>query len=761
MLLLVVAAALSAWRPAQARTERLLALARLDAAVHYFNPAIATRPSAWDSLFAVNALRIVNAPDSREYERLVSSMMQALPADTSTGPATGRALVYSGFPGTVMQSWGGYHLRWRSARVGESYRIDMGEGVRVDVPLAESVNDTTSVVSPASPPDRADWRTAYPTTGYRILAAARMWSTIRLFYPYKTLIGENWDDRLRAALPEFEAAGDSLEYAQAVAHFAWHIHDTHVTVGSRVLHGWIGTIPVGAAVRLIEDSLVVTRIADSSASRAGLRVGDIVLSIDGEPTPQRIARLTPFLPVSTPQSLRFRLASRLLAGRDTSPARLLVRRADGATHTLAVPRSPVFAPLLQHHRTGNIIRVLPGNIGYIDLDRLRGDMVDSAFRALAGTKAIVLDDRGYPLGTAWSIAPRLNLHPDRTVAAKFRRLVVSSPDTARTTVFEFDQTIPMLPNVPKYTGRTVLLVDERTISQAEHTGLFFEAANGTPVIGSPSMGANGDITTFLIPGGMPLTFTGHDVRHADGRQLQRLGLQPQLRISPTIAGIRAGRDEVLEAAARYVGGTGVIPIDTVSEPMPPARVPLPDEPRVSGWLATGSAVDSYRLGIDGATAHDGKSSGHITARGIAPAGFATFLQAIAASSYLGKRVRFSAFVKSRGVTGGAQLWLRVDGNGGTMAFDNMSNRAVTGTTNWTPVSVVLDVPGDAAGLALGFLLQGGGEAWIDDASLEVVGSDVPTTNAVLPSADSSRAEMMRRQYGTAAAVLANPGFEAP
>jgi C-terminal processing protease CtpA/Prc len=110
-----------------------------------------------------------------------------------------------------------------------------------------------------------------------------------------------------------------------------------------------------------------------------------------------------------------------------------------------------------------------------------------------------------------------------------------------------------------------MLVDERTVSQAEHTGLFLEAANGTTFIGSPTMGANGDVTVFALPGGLTMSFSGHDVRHADGRQLQRVGLEPQVVVTPTIAGIRAGRDEVLEAGARYVGGSGEIPLDTVRE----------------------------------------------------------------------------------------------------------------------------------------------------------------------------------------------------
>ena len=93
-----------------------------------------------------------------------------------------------------------------------------------------------------------------------------------------------------------------------------------------------------------------------------------------------------------------------------------------------------------------------------------------------------------------------------------------------------------------------MLIDERTQSQAEHTGLGFEAAAQITFVGSPTAGANGDITTVILPGDVTVGFTGHDVRHGDGRQLQRVGLQPHVAVTPTIAGIRAGKDEVLERA---------------------------------------------------------------------------------------------------------------------------------------------------------------------------------------------------------------------
>ena len=97
-----------------------------------------------------------------------------------------------------------------------------------------------------------------------------------------------------------------------------------------------------------------------------------------------------------------------------------------------------------------------------------------------------------------------------------------------------------------------MLIDERAISQSEHSGLFYRAANGTVFIGSPTTGANGDVTFFFAPGGIRINFSGHDVRWPDGKQLQRVGLLPDIEVRPTIEGIRGGRDEVLERAIAYV-----------------------------------------------------------------------------------------------------------------------------------------------------------------------------------------------------------------
>jgi C-terminal processing protease CtpA/Prc len=312
--------------------------------------------------------------------------------------------------------------------------------------------------------------------------------------------------------------------------------------------GHFGAARAPVYLRMIEGQPVVTHFMDDSAARAGgARVGDVVLSVDGEDARARMRRLERYIPASTPQALQRYSALRLTGGPVGSRVTLRVRGAGGVERTITMTRSDSFE---MTGRSGPLFEVLRGNIGYADLGRLPASQVDSMFEHLKDTRAIIFDMRGYPFGTAWSIAPRLT-KTDMPSAAKFSRPNATTPDTAERTEFSFTQTLPHSDQW-RYLRPTVMLIDERTLSQAEHTGLFLEAANGTKFVGSATAGANGDVTVVLLPGGARMTFSGHSVRHADGRQLQRLGLQPHVPARPTIAGVRAGRDEVLEAALRYL-----------------------------------------------------------------------------------------------------------------------------------------------------------------------------------------------------------------
>jgi C-terminal processing protease CtpA/Prc len=401
------------------------------------------------------------------------------------------------------------------------------------------------------PPERAYAEMRNPSIEYRLLGAFRFWNAINYFYPYKALMGEDWNAVLTSVIPRFEQARDSLEYGLAVAGLVSKIHDSHGFVRSPGLIPYFGRVSPGVKVRYVEGKAVVTEVStDSAVLASGIKVGDVVTRVDGEQIGARRSRFTPYIAHSTPQALDNAMAQRILLGPDSSIAVLGVLGADGREREVKVPRRISFYQTMPWTRSGPTWSVLSGNIGYVDLERLTVSQVDSMFDALKDTKAIIFDNRSYPQGTGWSIAPRL-ADRDDVVGARFQRPLVTSPDTTEWNTHAFIQILPRTTKA-RYHGKTVMLVDERTISQAEHTGLFFEAANGTKFIGSPTMGANGDVTVVVLPGGALANFTGHDVRHADGRQLQRVGLQPDVLVRPTIAGIRAGKDEVLERAIQFL-----------------------------------------------------------------------------------------------------------------------------------------------------------------------------------------------------------------
>jgi hypothetical protein len=154
----------------------------------------------------------------------------------------------------------------------------------------------------------------------------------------------------------------------------------------------------------------------------------------------------------------------------------------------------------------------------------------------------------------------------------------------------------------------------------------------------------------------------------------------------------------------------------------------------TGWFLAGSKPANYQTSVDKTMIQNGQPSAYL--KSIVPVtdGFGTLMQEISASDYVGKRVRLRAWVRSRDVGDWAGVWMRVDKDKTTVAFDNMQNRAIKGTEPWKQCDVVLDVPEDAFGIFFGILLSGSGEVWMSDLSFEVVGKEVPVTSPLSPQA---------------------------
>ena len=391
----------------------------------------------------------------------------------------------------------------------------------------------------------------YPAVEYRILAAYRIWNIINYFYPYKDLL-PGWDDALEIALPQLLASKNAVEYNLAIAKMATQIHDSHSYVASDTLYSFFGDSMPPIRVRSIEGRLIVTHLYDPNAASSGVAVGDEVMRVDGEDARARLERYRQYIPASTDQSATDKATWSFMNGPAESTVTLALRNGHAVKDVRLTRKFQDYTTLYHRERSGEVLRLLKGNIGYADLDRMPDSMIDEMLEKFKNTRGIIFDMRGYPAGSFfWSLSPRLVLKPGARAALLETPLVgpFSSPGAVQA---EYQLIQPPPSGKPLYKGKTVMLIDERTASQAEHTGLFFRAANGTKFIGTPTTGVDGEITDFSVPGGITIGFTGQSVRFPNGKQIQRAGLEPDIVVRPTVRGIRAGRDEVLEAAVAYL-----------------------------------------------------------------------------------------------------------------------------------------------------------------------------------------------------------------
>jgi AraC-like DNA-binding protein len=156
---------------------------------------------------------------------------------------------------------------------------------------------------------------------------------------------------------------------------------------------------------------------------------------------------------------------------------------------------------------------------------------------------------------------------------------------------------------------------------------------------------------------------------------------------------------------------------------------------VKDWFLTGSHPQNYEMGVDRSIVHQGNASGYLKAlTPEEPEQFATMMQQFKAQNYIGRRMRFTGFVKASGVEEYCGLWMRVDNHAqDVLQFDNMNNRRIFGDTGWNHYAIVLDIPENSASISIGVLLMGKGQVWVDSFKFQEVDLSVPTTNLEIES----------------------------
>jgi len=185
---------------------------------------------------------------------------------------------------------------------------------------------------------------------------------------------------------------------------------------------------------------------------------------------------------------------------------------------------------------------LDNDIFYVDLGRIKESEFKAGIGRLEDAKAIIFDMRGYP---ADNLTMSIEHVIDKPVSsAKWNIPTPLYPDQEK---MEWEESgWDVKPKSPRFTKNIVYLTDGRAVSAAETFMGIIEYYKLGEIVGSATAGTNGNINPFKLPGDYRIRWTGMKVLKHDGSQHHGIGILPTVPCEPSIEGIRAGRDEVLE-----------------------------------------------------------------------------------------------------------------------------------------------------------------------------------------------------------------------
>lgn len=417
---------------------------------------------------------------------------------------------------------------------GEAVDLALGAGLHARVPISLPSND----VSLGNPPSGARPPATAPSRAVSNAADVIVaWNALQHFWVYWDLVDIDWQRALDRGLDEALRATDIDHHADALRHMLAAIPDAHVRA-SCVGESQHYVLPF--ELDHVEGRVVVIR-----SDVADLIPGDVIIAVDHQPIEALFA--TEISRISgSPQWKRARTRWRVGEGAPNTLAHIELIRAGrriaidvARVETRTTPRA---------HRS---IERLPDGVYYVDIERASMAELDAEMPALAKAPGIVFDLRVYTFANHQIVAHLLKTPVDNTSWLSRPRII--RPGHTANAIAGWDPIGFGMPALaPHLDGRIAFVIGPEAASSAESLLGFVQDYHLAALVGEPTAGTNGNMAELTLPSGCRIGFTSARVTHHDGSPFHNRGIQPLIPASRTLAGVTAGRDDVLERALTYV-----------------------------------------------------------------------------------------------------------------------------------------------------------------------------------------------------------------
>lgn len=239
---------------------------------------------------------------------------------------------------------------------------------------------------------------------------------------------------------------------------------------------------------------VVGALPGSPALKAGLKSGDIILSVNGTQT----------------KGMSFYRAGDLLAGESGSTANLVIAR-EGKTMPVSIVRSSLSLPKVSGHMLGGDAGII--KIGYFS--PTTGQEVFGVLKDLqaSGLRRLILDLRSNPGGDfKEGLRTAAIFHKGELIKVKSRSGLVRKNNSY----------------APSFAGPIVILADHGTASSAEIVALALKGTSNVRLFGQRTFGKGLIQALYSLPGGCGLRISTGQYLSRNGESIHNIGIKPDV-----------------------------------------------------------------------------------------------------------------------------------------------------------------------------------------------------------------------------------------
>lgn len=370
----------------------------------------------------------------------------------------------------------------------------------------------------------------------------KTWNIFNHFYPYNDIANVDMSVTLFKNVSAICLGGmDTYHYSMTLAKFLNEMQDGHGTVYHSLFNEF-HYLPF--ICERIEGKVCVVNSFDER-----IIVGDEILSISGIPIEQIFNFQMNFYSGSF-QHRQNLVLSFLFPIQTTDiefSSSVSIRRGLEIYSFSDVNRSILHNDISRLYREKEEYKIINEGLYYINLTSIRTETWQKILPEIE-KKDLIFDLRGYASELTLDVLGHIST--DTINSPKWEIPIITSPDFENV-VFDTSNW-KISPKSPHFSGKIVFLCNEEAGSATETCLDIVSHYQLGYLVGSNTVGVNGNMNCFQTPGGFHVCFTGMKVRKRDGSPLHLVGIKPDFICNQSINGVLQGKDDVLEFAIKLL-----------------------------------------------------------------------------------------------------------------------------------------------------------------------------------------------------------------